>query len=305
MPLSQLSATACSDPAGTVLEIARLHGLLFAARALVDGLHPGRHPSRRHDVGSEFAEHRPYAPGDDLRAVDWKAAARSDRLSVRLFRTDTELTAHLVVDGSASMAYAGRGGASKYEYCSLLAVAMSLLLVRQGDRPGLVIAGQEPARALAPERTWRQVHAVSEELSKWRPRSSGTIASALRGCFPTAQRRGLIVVLSDLLEEPAPLLDSLVWLRARGFRAVLLQVLTDEERRLEVGGPARFVDPETDAAVEADPAAIRGAYQIALQAHLDRIARLARQIRAPYTLATTWTSPLHVLSRYLASSGPA
>ena len=99
------------------------------------------------------------------------------------------------------MGYAGRGGVSKYEYCSVLAVAMSLLLVRQGDRPGLVIAGQEPARALAPERTWRQVHAVSEELSNWRPRSSSTIASATAASSAQASAGDNAVKLTGTLRS--------------------------------------------------------------------------------------------------------
>jgi len=284
-------------------DLRQYRSLLFAARLIVEGCFAGRHRSPHHDFSAEFADYRPYVPGDEVRAVDWRAVARTDRLFVKLFRKETDMSACLVVDQSASMGFSGAAEITKFEYCAYLAAAIAFLMLQQGDRPGLALRGSSLQGFRPPGGTLRHLHALLADLERASPAGSTDLAGSLRAIFPLLRRRGLLVVLSDLLEAPEDLFHALAMYTHRGFAVLLLQVLSEEELRLPQSGAARFVDPEGPGALHVDPGSIRDAYQRELARHLAALREGARARGIHYQLVSTATPLSQALGDYLTSRG--
>jgi len=266
------------DPAS----LAALGRIEIVARWIVDGFMSGLHRSPRKGFSVEFAEYRPYQPGDDLRYIDWKIAARSDRWVVRQYEEETNLRASIVLDVSRSMAWSGaqmRAGAAsgggqprtrdtatvaqltKLEYAERLTAALALLLLRQRDAVGLVRFDERIRTAVPPRARngqWRRIVASLEEPGAGRASSAG---EALSQAARLINRRGLIVLVSDLLMELSEVESAMRGLRALGHDVTVLHVMDPAERDLPGGGEAVFVDPETDLSVPASIADVRAAYK--------------------------------------------
>jgi uncharacterized protein (DUF58 family) len=236
-------------------EVSRLGGLELVTEGLVEGFLAGLHRSPRRGFSVEFAEHRMYQPGDELRYVDWKLLGRKDRLYVKQFEEETNLRAMVVLDASRSMDWSGAPDSrlSKFDYARRLTAALALVLLRQRDATGLVVF-DDTVRATLPPRVSR-AHWIrlATTLGAIAPGRMTAAAPALHGVVERLRRRGLVVFISDLLLEQAPALHALKFLRHRGHSVVVLHVLDPAE--LELDGPAevRFEDPETSAAVVLRP----------------------------------------------------
>jgi uncharacterized protein (DUF58 family) len=256
------------DPAS----LAALGRIEIIARWIVDGFMSGLHRSPRKGFSVEFAEYRPYQPGDDLRYIDWKIAARSDRWVIRQYEEETNLRASIVLDVSRSMAWSGanlrigREGApaerlTKLAYAERVTAALALLLLRQRDAVGLVrfddrIRSAVPPRARTGQ--WRRVIAALEEPGTGKASSA---PEALHQAARLINRRGLIVLISDLLMDLPDVERAMRGLRAAGHDVTVLHVMDPAERELPSTGEALFVDPETDLAVPATIADVRLAYR--------------------------------------------
>jgi uncharacterized protein (DUF58 family) len=244
-------------------EAARLAGLELLTEGIVEGFLAGLHRSPRRGFSVEFAEHRMYQPGDELRYVDWKLLGRKDRLYVKQYEEETNLRAMLVVDVSRSMAWTGAPDAnlSKLAYAQRLAAALALILLRQRDATGL-IAFDDEVRAVLPARVktshWQQMIAT---LGSLQPGLGTAAEPALRRVVGLLRRRGLVVFISDLLLERELALRALKFLRHRGHQVVVLHVMDPAEQ--ELGGPAeaRFEDPETRQGVVLRPKDWADAYR--------------------------------------------
>lgn len=242
-------------------EVAQLGGIEFVARGVVEGFLAGLHRSPYRGFSVEFAEHRPYQPGDELRYLDWKILARADRLFVKQYEEETNLRAMIVLDASRSMDWSGATQRlTKLEYAKRLAAAVSLVFLRQRDATGL-IGFDDAVRAIVRARThsrhWRHLVATLAGL----PPGGGTAASpALHRVTSLLRRRGLVVFVSDLLFDRALALLALQYLRHRGHQVLVFHVMDPAEE--ELGGPAeaRFEDPETGRSVVVRPRELRGAY---------------------------------------------
>lgn len=239
------------DPA----EAARLGGLELVAKGVVEGFMSGIHRSPRRGFSVEFAEHRMYQPGDELRYVDWKILGRNDRLYVKQFEEETNLRAMLVLDASRSMAWSGAPGRvlTKLEYAQRLSAALSLVLLRQRDATGLITFDEE-IRALVPPRArmshWRLLLKTLQETTAGR----GTAAEpALRRVTGRLRRRGLVILISDLLLERDLALTALRFLRHRGHQVMVLHLMDPAELTLTGPAEARFEDPESSTAVTLRP----------------------------------------------------
>ena len=237
------------------LEVSKLGGLEVVTEGVVEGFLTGLHRSPRRGFSVEFAEHRMYQPGDELRYVDWKILGRNDRLYVKQFEEETNLRAMVVCDISRSMAWTGSPETvlPKLAYAQRLIAALSLVLLRQRDATGL-IAFDDEVRTVLPPRArlshWRQFVTTLAGLQAGR----GTAAEpALRRVVNQLRRRGLVVFVSDLLLDQTLALKALRFLRHRGHQVIVLHVMDPGE--LTLGGPAeaRFEDPETRAAVVLRP----------------------------------------------------
>jgi uncharacterized protein (DUF58 family) len=237
------------------LEVSRLGGLEVVTEGLVEGFLAGLHRSPRRGFSVEFAEHRMYQPGDELRYVDWKLLGRKDRLYVKQFEEETNLRAMVVLDASRSMAWSGapEGRLTKFEYARRLAAALTLVLLRQRDATGLIVF-DEAVRALLPPRVsrahWMRVLAT---LAGAAPGGLTAAASALTGVVERLRRRGLVVLISDLLLDPSTTLHALKFLRHRGHAVLVLHLLDPAEIELEGPAEVRLEDPETSDAVVLRP----------------------------------------------------
>lgn len=244
----------------------------IVARWVVDGFLTGLHRSPRKGFSVEFAEHRPYQPGDDLRYLDWKIAARADRWVVKQFEEETNLRATLVLDVSPSMAW--RGAATrltKLAYAERLTAALALLLLRQRDAVGLVCFDDRVRTVVSPRARmtqWRRVVGALERVRDGHGAKRSEAAGALQQAARIVRRPGLVVLISDLLTDQEPVDRAVRSLRASGHDVVALHIMDPVERELPATGDALFVDPESGLAVPAAVAEVRDAYRATVSAAL-------------------------------------
>ena len=271
------------------------------ARTVVEGFLSGLHRSPFKGFSVEFAEYRQYLPGDDLSTLDWKVYARSDRHYVKKFEEETNLDCHLLLDVSASMAYRGGAPMTKLEYGSVLAGSLAFLMHRQRDATGLVafdhrIVSRLPAGARA-----AHLHATLLALERLRPGDKSDLGRPLRQLAAALMKRGLVVLISDLLHDPATVIAGLRHLKARRCDVIVFQVLNPEELTFPFRGASRFQDLETGRTITADPSTIRGAYLRELASLTGRYERELRGSGIDYVRLDT-TRPLDgALTAYLAA----
>ena len=299
-------------PAGRVrldlldpLEVSRLGGLEVVTEGVVEGFLTGLHRSPRRGFSVEFAEHRMYQPGDELRYVDWKILGRNDRLYVKQFEEETNLRAVVVCDASRSMAWSGNPQLvlPKLDYARRLIAALSLVLLRQRDATGL-ITFDDTVRAVIPPsaRTgpWHQLLRVLAELEA----GQGTAAEpALRRVVGSLRRRGLVVFVSDLLLDRELALKALRVLRHRGHQVLVLHVMDPAEAELTGPAEARFEDPETREAVILRPRDWAGAYGATVEGVVSAWRLACRRHDIGYHRVLTSTPFGTVLRQALAPSG--
>ena len=285
-------------------EVSKLGGLEVVTEGVVEGFLSGLHRSPRRGFSVEFAEHRMYQPGDEMRYVDWKILGRNDRLYVKQFEEETNLRAMVVCDASRSMAWTGdpETRLSKLAYAQRLIAALSLVLLRQRDATGLITFDDDVRTVLPPRARlshWRQLLATLGTLEA----GQGTAAEpALRRVVNQLRRRGLVVFVSDLLLDRDLALKALRFLRHRGHQVLVLHVMDPAE--VALGGPAeaRFEDPETRAAVVLRPRDWAGAYRDTVRTVVHEWRLACRRHGIRYHRVTTDTPYGIVLREALAPS---
>jgi len=264
----------------------RVANLSVTARRAVDGLLSGIHKSPHRGASVVFVEHREYRPGDDLRLLDWRAYARSDRHQIKRFEQETHLRATLVVDRSGSMAYGGEGRRTKSEHAATLLAALALILVRQGDAAGLTVFDTAVERRLPPRTKPAHLEEILRELSAPPVEGAGTsLRAALTQVAERAGRRGLIAVASDLLDFDERALEPLSWLVGHGHEVIVFHVMDPDELELPFEDPARFEGFEGEGALDADPEALREAYLREVGAFLAGCRAKCVSLGARYVLA--------------------
>jgi uncharacterized protein (DUF58 family) len=267
----------------------RLGGLDLIARTVVSGYQTGIHKSPHRGAGEDFAKHRDYQQGDDVRYLDWKLYARTDRLHVREFEERSNLQAYLVVDTSASMDYAEPGGVTKSRYAAFLAAALAHLMLRSGDAVGLAVSGTD-ARLLLPPRSRRgHLHDLLLHLERTKPAGTGHAADALDRVGGAMKRRGRVVLISDLLEDDGgdALIASAGRLRARGDEVIILRVLTPAESGERAPGAGLFYDPEHPQRERAATPEADAGYVRRVTAYYDGIADRLRERGVEYVPLST------------------
>ena len=247
------------------LTLTRIKNLQLRAKVVVEGFYSGLHRSPFHGFSVEFSEYRQYSPGDDPRYLDWRLYARSDRYYIKRFEDETNLRCYLVVDASRSMGYGSRGY-SKLEYARTAAATIAYFLSQQRDAVGLLTFAEQleqyvPCRC-RPGHLARLLHALEQDVSG----ADTDLAAPLEQIAMTVSKRGLIVLISDLLAPADKLESRLAYLRTRGHEVVLFQVLDPAELNFEFGDAAMFRDVETGRELYVDPEQARAAY-------LDRFAK--------------------------------
>jgi len=281
--------------------VAGLAHLELMARGVVEGFLIGLHRSPYHGFSAEFADNRPYNRGDDIRFLDWKVYARSDRLFIKQFEEETNLRAYVLLDVSGSMAWVSEPDRypSKFAYARLLAAALSLLLMQQGDATGL-LAFDETLRAhLAPRTTRRHWRRLLHELESLSADGRTEAGGALKEMSGRLQRRGLVILISDLLVDPETTRTALRYLRHRGHEVLVFHIMDPGELELPAAGEAVFFDPETGEELGTNSAALRKRYREAVEGAIAGWRREALRVGAEYALITTDTPFGLALRRFL------
>ncbi len=262
------------DPAS----LSELGGLELVARHVVEGFLMGLHRSPHRGFSAEFAELRAYQPGDDLRYIDWRMYGRSDRFYVKQFEEETNLRATILLDVSRSMGWSSRPGElpTKLWYARHLAAALALILLRQGDSVGLAAFHDRVEARVRPRGGRRQWHELLRRLATLEARGGTSAHGALRDLAIRLRRRGLVILLSDLLVEPDTTRTALRFLRHRGHEVLVLHLLDPGERELPPTGEAHFFDPESDEEIYASVADLRGEYR---QAVTEALAEWERELQ--------------------------
>jgi uncharacterized protein (DUF58 family) len=280
--------------------IKRIARLELRARHIVEGFLSGMHRSPYFGQSVEFRQHREYTFGDDLRYVDWKVWAKQDRYYVKQFEEDTNLRGTLLVDVSASMRY-GRGAMSKYEYGCTVAASLGYLLLRQQDAVGC-IAFDEVVRMTVPLRTRRNhLESIIQAMEISSPRNKTDFYPIFREVAETYPRRGMIMVISDLLADREGLFRGLKLLQSRGHDVMVFHVLDDDELDFPFSGPTRFEGLEVADIIRCNPRALREGYLRALNAYLEEVRRGCSRHNIDYALLRT-SQPLDAaLAAYLSN----
>jgi uncharacterized protein (DUF58 family) len=283
--------------------LARLGTMELKARTVVEGFVAGLHRSPYKGFSVEFAEYRQYLPGDDLSAVDWKVYARSDRHYIKRFEEETNLECQLLLDVSASMAYRGGAAMTKMEYGSVLAGALAFLMNRQRDATGL-IAFDDRIRFRMPASARRgHLHALLLGLERLQPGAQSNVARTLNDLAEAMVKRSLVVLISDLLDDPVPVVQGLKRLRFRGTDVLVFHVLDPDELTFPFRGPSRFRDLENGERITADPSTVRAQYLRELAALTTTYERELRGVGIDYVQIDT-SKPLDfALVPYLAARG--
>ncbi len=273
--------------------LARLGTMELRARHIVEGVMTGAHRSPRTGFSVEFAQHRPYASGDDLRHLDWKVYARTDKLHLKQYQQETNLDLMVLVDASGSMNYGSRdfGDASgtgakvgprgetawtKFDHATALAAALSYITLRRGDRAGVVVFADEIEKIVARSSQQRQWRQIIDALSTHPVDGPTDIARVMDQVLAKINNRCLIVLVSDLFEDPAALRKALARVRHRGHDLICFQVLDRAEMAFDFRDPTPFEGFEGEARLRIDPRALRKGYLEALDRHMREVERIVR-----------------------------
>lgn len=282
--------------------VARLGTLDLKAKTIVEGFLSGLHRSPFRGFSVEFAEYRQYMPGDDLQTIDWRVYARSDRHVVKKFEEETNLDCYLLVDVSASMGYASRG-VTKLEYASYLAGALAYLMNRQRDAAGLIAFDDRIVRMLPPSARPGHLRALLVALEQLTLGQRTDVAKPLGDLSKALTKRGLVIVISDLLDDAGRVIEGLKRFHHRGTDVIVFHVLDSDELRFPFDESARFRDMETAEEVVAEPTAVRERYLGEIDALIARYRRELGQSGVDYCMLDT-SQPLELaLMSYLAARG--
>lgn len=275
----------------------RIESLELRARVLVDGLLAGRHRGPRHGQSIEFSEYRAYAVGDDPRSIDWKLFARTDRCYVRRFEQEIQLACTLVLDNSRSMLFGAPH--SKGEYARTLAATLAYSLLKQRDAVGLVHFADGPTEFLPAQARSGQLHRILVSLSRAAEGRSTGLPATLEAVAATTRRRGIVIVLADLLSELDGLEQRLAQLQSRGQDVVMLQILDAAELSFDLGPQGILEDLESGRRLAVDPTTARDRYQSRLNAHLADLDSMCRRQSVDLVRVTTDVLPGDALARVL------
>ncbi|AMV37320.1 DUF58 domain-containing protein [Planctomyces sp. SH-PL62] len=281
--------------------LASVEGLDLQARLLVEGYVAGMHPSPYHGFSVEFAEHREYVPGDDVRHVDWKVWSKTDKLYLKQYEEETNLLLYLLLDTSESMSYASEGRVSKFKYAQFVVAALAYLILQQQDSVGLALFDDSVRRYLKPAGQPSHLKELIHLLDVTPARDKSDLGAVLHDLSERFRKRGVVAIFSDLLDDPTKVLAGLKHFRHRRHEVVVFHVLDPDEVDFPFRDPTLFLGMEGLPDVAADPAVLGAAYRKEVADYLDALKKGCRMIDIDYVPLRT-DQPLDVaLSAYLAS----
>lgn len=269
--------------------VARLANMELVARLVVEGFITGLHKSPFHGFSVEFAEHRQYMPGDEIRHIDWKIYGKTDRYYIKQYEEETNLKSYLILDASKSMTFASQGRMTKLDYGCYLAAALAHLMVQQRDAVGLTIFDESVRTYMPPHATKTYLKEILRALETIEPGKGTGTANSLHEIAERIKRRGLVIILSDLFDDPAGVMGAIKHFRHKKNEVIVMQVLDPLERSFAFGRDAVFKDMETDEEITTQPWHIQKAYRAGMQRFLDLYKKQCRENNVDYVLLDTAT----------------
>jgi uncharacterized protein (DUF58 family) len=280
--------------------INQIKRLDLRAQFIVKGFLHGLHASPFHGFSVEFSEHRKYTLGDDPKDIDWLIYAKTDKYYVKKFEAETNITGYLAMDLSRSMGYTYRQELTKFDYSICLAAALCYLMIHQQDPVGLVLFDEQIRKSLAPKARRGHLASVLSLLATSRPQGETNIAHSLQQLAAMLRHASLVMIFSDLLVEPGPVLDALYRLRHGGHDVILFHVLDEAETRFPFRGMVELEEPESQQRLALDADAFRSDYLAELEGFRERFRRECFQARIDYVPLETSMRFDKALLEYLA-----
>ena len=278
--------------------LSRIGNLELVARSVVDGFINGMHRSPYFGASVDFAEHRGYVPGDDIRRMDWRLYARTDRYYIKEYEADTNANFAVLLDVSKSMGFGSRG-ITKIEYAKILAGCLTYLVHRQRDRVGLVAFDSDIVQFVPPSA--KHMDVVLHTLDRLTPQAPGSLAVPMRKMAEHFGRRSVLVLISDLYEEPDAILEAISPLRFRGNDIIVFHLLDPAEIDFSFDTPSAFEDLESGEQMPVVPDALAEQYRSLVQAHINGLSERFTANRIDYTVVNTAQPLDHALFSYLTS----
>jgi len=278
--------------------VARLMRGQVHSRLPMSGNMSGQHKSPHKGSSVEFAEYRKYVPGDDVRLLDWRVYARTDRFYLKEFEADTNLRAWFVVDCSASMSYTS-GGQTKLDYARRMAATLAYMLAHQGDAVGLTCFAGKTFLDIPARRNAVHLGNIFEGLGKLKPKGETAIVGALHALAERIPQRGLVLIFSDFFTPVESLLPCFQHLRFRKHDLAVFHLLDRAELKFDFAQPTRFVDLETQSALLAEPEIIRERYFEELNRYLEEMKNGCREFKTEYRRVVTDEGYEQIVSRFL------
>jgi uncharacterized protein (DUF58 family) len=283
--------------------LAGISNLYLRARWVVEGIISGIHKSRAKGFSVEFEAHREYSPGDEIRRIDWKALGKFDRYFIKEYEDETNLRAYLCLDASASMDYAS-DGVTKFDYGCTLTASLAYLILRQQDAAGLVTFSNRIESFVPPRAKRDYLTQILRALENRGPAGETNVGKILEEVAGQIKRRGLVVLVSDLLDEPEPILKALRLFRFKGNDVIVFHLLDPAELELPFEGNILFEDMEAlDLRVVADPRAIRTTYRQVVDEFVSVMRKQCHDSAIDYQLISTATPLDKALASYLSWRG--
>lgn len=286
--------------------LGQIEGVELRARHIIEGFMTGMHRSPYYGYSVEFAQHRPYTAGDDLRHLDWKVFGRTDKLHLKQYQQETNLDLLLLVDASGSMAYGSKlkaGGDKtwrKFDHATSIAAALAYLALHQQDRAGLIVFADKLLDVVRPSNSHAQWRTIVQALSTQPVERPTQIGRVFDEVLAKIHHRALIVVLSDLFEDAAALGAGLARLHHRRHDVMLLQTLDHHETTFPFGSPKRLLGLENEGKLDLDPRALRNAYLQEINNHIRAVQAEARRFHYDHEIVDTSQAVGSPLSRFLA-----
>ena len=278
--------------------VSKLANMSLVARLVVEGFITGLHRSPYHGFSVEFAEHRPYMPGDDIRHIDWKVLGKTDRLYLKEYEEETNLKAYLLVDASASMGYRS-ASISKLQYASWLAASLSYLMLRQRDGVGLVLFDEKIRKFLPPRSMNSYLNLLLQELERLNSYGETRIGQTFHQLAERMKRRGLVIIFSDLFDSPQEILSGLKHFRHNRHEVIVVHILDPLERHFNFKQAGTFLDLETGEKLPTQPWHIRTEYCRLVEEFTETLKKGCREQRIDYVLMDTSENFDRALLQYL------
>jgi len=268
-------------------QMSKLNRLTLNSRYVVEGTLAGRHRSAQKGASTEFADHRAYMPGDDLKRIDWKVLGRTDKYYVRRYQDETNLRVYLLVDRSGSMNYSSGTHPTKFNYACTLAAAIGYVVLKARDAVGMYIYGEKMDAALPCKNSFNELNNALKILQGYKPAKGTAGADVMHQIAESINRRAMIVILSDLLDNQPEIIKAIAHFRKNLHDVIVFHTLDPVELNLELKRGAEFEDLETGERMIADPRSMAKEYKDLMGAFIEDYRKACSEMKVDYRLVKT------------------